>query len=69
MKEIVNNTEDSKFSDDKSQCYDIDMLPENISSPISSESEKDICSEVESDIQPHSFLVYTTGEGKIVNIS
>ena len=42
MKEIVNNSEDSKFSD---------MSPENISSPISSKSEDDDCSEAESDIE------------------
>ena len=47
MKEIVNNSKDSKFSDDS------DMSPENISRPISSESEEDDCSEAESDIQGH----------------
>ena len=47
MKEIVNNSEDRKFSNDS------DISPENIQvrRPISSESEEDDCSEAESDIQ------------------
>ena len=35
----VDSNEDSEFSDDSSQSYDSDMSPENISRPISLESE------------------------------
>ena len=51
MKEI-NNSEDSKCSDDNNQSYGSDMSPESISRPISSKNEEDDCSETESDILP-----------------
>ena len=57
MKEIVYNSEDSELSDDNSQSYDSDMSPENISRPISSESEEYDCSEAESDIQEQRGLI------------
>ena len=50
MQKIVNNSKDSEFSDDSSQSCDSDMSPENISRPISSESEDDDSSEAENDI-------------------
>ena len=52
MEERVNNSEDSEFSDDTNQSYDISS--ENISRPISLKSEEDHCSEdkeTERDIQ------------------
>jgi hypothetical protein len=53
LEEIVNNREYSEFSDDSSQSYDSDILPQNISSPFSSESEEDDFSdeEIETDNQ------------------
>ena len=51
MKEVVNNSEDSEFSDDSSQSHDTYMSLYNISSPTSSKNEEDDCSEAESDIQ------------------
>ena len=42
MQEIVNNSEDSKFSANSSQRYDSDMSPENINRPIYSEKEEEI---------------------------
>ena len=41
LEEIVNNSEDSEFSDDSSQSYNNDISPSDISRPISSESEED----------------------------
>jgi hypothetical protein len=49
LEEIVNNREDSKFSDDSN-----DISSENVSRPISFESDKDDCSddeEMETNIQ------------------
>ena len=53
LEEIFKNSEGSKFSYNSSQSFDIDMSPENINRPISSESEEDDCTddEAESDIQ------------------
>ena len=52
MKEIVNNSEDSEYSDDSSQSYDSEISPQNVSRPISSGSKKDEFSdkEIESDM-------------------
>ena len=38
MKEIVNNSEDSDFSDDSNQSHDRDMSPANLNRPIYSEN-------------------------------
>ena len=53
LEEIVNNSGDSKFSDDSSQSHVTDMSPENICRPISSESEEDYCSNDEVDSTAH----------------
>ena len=45
MKDIVNSSEDSEFTDDSSQS----LSPENISRPISLENEENYCSEAASD--------------------
>ena len=57
LKEIVNNSEDSEYSDDSSQNYDSNISPQNISRPISSESRKDEFSDEEQN------LICITGHG------
>ena len=49
---MVNNNEDSEYSNDSSQSYDSDISPQNTSRPIYSESKNDEFSdeEIESDI-------------------
>ena len=52
MQEIVNNSEDSEFSDDSNRNYDSDMSSKNINRPIC--ENEDNCSEgeeTESNIQ------------------
>jgi hypothetical protein len=43
LEEIVNNSENSEFNDEHNQSYDSDIF-ENISKPISFESQEDDCS-------------------------
>ena len=40
LEEIMNNSEDSDYSDDSKQSYDSDMSPKNINRPFSSKNEE-----------------------------
>ena len=62
LEEIVNNSEDSKYSNDSNQSYDSDISPQNITRSISFESKKDDFSDEARDMEGQRGLIFFYSE-------